>query len=216
MPFELCNATATFQRLMNRVLEGVPQSYGNVVLCYVDDILIATTTIEQLIEKLNRVFQRLHQAGLKCKCSFMQWKVTFLGRVIGEGTITPDVEMYNTLSEWQVPRNKKELQSFLGFIKYYRDFIPNLSEINFPLKELTKPNRTYGWKEQHDASFKEVKQALLGSPFIHQPTEEGKNILDTDASDVALAGILYQVQEHDSVSKECPSPLGVKLSAKPR
>ncbi len=56
MPFGLCNATATFQRLMNRVLEGVPQSYGNVVLCYVDDILIATTTIEQHIENSIRYF----------------------------------------------------------------------------------------------------------------------------------------------------------------
>ena len=75
---------------------------------------------------------------------------------------------------------------------------------------MTKPNRTYEWKEEHDASFKEVKQALLGSPFIHQPTEEGKYILDTDASDVAIAGILSQVQEHDRISRECPIAFGSK------
>ncbi len=82
--------------------------------------------------------------------------------------------------------------------------------MNFPLKELTKPNRTYEWKEEHETSFKEVKQALLGSPFIYQPTEERDYILDTDASDVAIAGILSQVQEHDGVSRECPT-----LEAKP-
>ena len=64
----------------------------------------------------------------------MQRKVTFLDRVICQGTITPDNEMYSTLSEWQVPRNKKELQSFFGFINYYRDFISNLSEVNLPLE----------------------------------------------------------------------------------
>ncbi len=102
MPFGLCNATATFQRLMNMVLRDIKQEYGNVVLCYVDDILIATTTVEQHLEKLDQVFQCLAAAGLKCKpakCSFMKGKINFLGRVIGEGEVRPDPEMYKTLAD---------------------------------------------------------------------------------------------------------------------
>ena len=75
MPFGVFNAAATFQRMMTKVLQSIPQSEEDVVFCYVNDILIATTTIEQHMVKLNQVLQRLKQAGL-----------TFLGRVIGGGS----------------------------------------------------------------------------------------------------------------------------------
>ncbi len=67
MPFGLSNATATFQRLMSRVLMDVAQSYGNVVMCYVDDVIIATSTVDQHIERIGEVLSRLRDAGLKCK-----------------------------------------------------------------------------------------------------------------------------------------------------
>ncbi len=75
---------------MNIVLRDLKQEYGNVVLCYVDDVLIATTTIEQHLQRLDEVFQRLAAAGLKCKpskCKFMQKTISFLGRIIGEGEV---------------------------------------------------------------------------------------------------------------------------------
>ncbi len=85
VPFGLCNATASFQRLMNIVLKGIPQEPGNMVLCDIDDILIATTTVEQHLEKLDQVFARIAAAELKCqpsKCNLMHTKATFLGRII--------------------------------------------------------------------------------------------------------------------------------------
>ncbi len=80
MPFGLCNATASFQRLMNIILRDISQEPGNMVLCYVDDILIATTTVEQHLEKLDQVFNRIAAGGLKCKpskCNLMHNKATF-------------------------------------------------------------------------------------------------------------------------------------------
>ncbi len=192
MPFGLCNATATFQRLMTKVLQRIPQSEGDVVLCYVDDILIATTTIEQHLVKLNQVLRRLTQAGLKCKstkCDLLIREVTFLGRVIGGGCITPDPSMYSTLEEWNQPRTKKELQSFLGFVNYYREFVKGLSEMAHPLKELTRQNKPFEFKPEHVECFEKVRRALIGAPLLHQPTEDGYYILDTDASDVAIAGV---------------------------
>ena len=67
MPFGLCNATATFQRLMAKVLEHMTMTYGNVVLCYVDDLLVATTTIEEHLKRLREVFHAISRAGLKLK-----------------------------------------------------------------------------------------------------------------------------------------------------
>ena len=131
MPFGLCNATASFQRLMNIVLKDILQAPGNLVLCYVDDILIATTTVEQHLEKLDMVFRRIAEAGLKCKpskCNLMQTKATFLGRIIGEGEVKPNPEMYETLRRWEEPKTKKQLQSFLGLVNYYREIVKDLSE----------------------------------------------------------------------------------------
>ena len=162
MPFGLCNATATFQRLMNMVLRDIKQEYGNVVLCYVDDILIATTTVEQHLEKLDQVFQCLAAAGLKCKpakCSFMKGKINLLGRVIGEGEVRPDHQMYKALADWQEPRTKKELQSFLSFVNYYREFIQELADKTFSLKEITKPSKVFQWTEEHAKCFTEVRVA---------------------------------------------------------
>ncbi len=129
MPFGLCNATASFQRLMNIIVRDIPQEPGNLVLCYVDDILIATTTVEQHLEKLDQVFKRIADAGLKCKpskCNLLHTKATFLGRIIGEGQVKPNPEMYMTLEKWEPPKTKKHLQSFLPGVRSraFRDVLP--------------------------------------------------------------------------------------------
>ena len=69
MPFGLCNATATFQRLMAQALRSVTKKYGNLIMCYVDDVVIATPTLEDHIERLDEVFTWMKQAGLKSKPS---------------------------------------------------------------------------------------------------------------------------------------------------
>ena len=69
MPFGLCNATATFQRLMTQALTNVTKKHGNLIMCYVDDVVIATPTLEDPIERLDKMFTCMKQAGLKCKPS---------------------------------------------------------------------------------------------------------------------------------------------------
>ena len=213
MPFGLCNATASFQRLMIIVLKDIPQTPGNLVLCYVEDILIATTTVEQHLEKLDMVFKRIAEAGLKCKpskCNLMQTKATFLGRIIGEGEVKPNPEMYETLKKWEEPKTKKQLQSLLGFVNYYREFIKDLSEKVHVLKELTNPNREFTWEEEHAKCFEVVRDSLIEAPLLHQPEEEGEYVLDIDASEVAIAGILSQRRVIDGEEKECPIVFGSK------
>ena len=69
MPFGLCNATVTFQRLMAHALIGVTKKYGNLIMCYVDDVVIATPTLEDHFERLDEVFACMKRSGLKCKPS---------------------------------------------------------------------------------------------------------------------------------------------------
>ena len=125
MPFGLCNVTATFQRLMTRTIEHLTSKYGNLVLCYVDDILIATSTIEQHLERLDEVFNCLTQAGLKlkaAKCKLLERKVKFLGRIVSKG-VEPDPGQIQKVLVWQTPGCKAEIESFIGLANYYRKFI---------------------------------------------------------------------------------------------
>ncbi len=124
----------------------------------------------------------------------MEAKINFLGLVIGEGEVTPDTEMYTTLTEWPEPRTKKELQSFLGFVNYYREFIKGVDQTEQGLSKC----------------FTEVRVALVSAKLLHQPNEDGHYILDTDASEMAIAGILCQQQTVDGEVKECPIAFGSK------
>ena len=85
MPFGLCNATATFQRLMAQALTSVTKKYGNLIMCYVDDVVIATPTLKDHIERLEEVFSCMKQAGLKCKpskCEILRDSIKYLGRLV--------------------------------------------------------------------------------------------------------------------------------------
>ena len=91
MPFRLCNATATFQRMMAKALRTVESREGSLVMCYIDDVIIATETVEDHLIRLREVFECLRKAGLKCKsakCSFMKPQTKYLGRIITNDGVT--------------------------------------------------------------------------------------------------------------------------------
>ncbi len=197
MPFGLCNATATFQRLMSKVLKNVSNRYGNLVLCYVDDILIATRTVEEHLQRLREVFQCLRRAGLKLKaskCKLMDTEIKFLGRRITEEGIEPDPENISKVVNWKSPRNVGELSSFLGFANYYREFVKGFAGIVAPLNKLKTKGIEYIWDKTAQDAFEQVKVALTSKPVLALPDEYGEFVLDTDASAVAISGILHQYQ----------------------
>ncbi len=204
MPFGLCNATATFQRLMSKVLRDVGNRYGNLVLCYVDDILIATRTVEEHLQRLREVFQCLKRAGLKLKaskCKLMDTEIKFLGRRITERGIEPDPENIAKVLMWKNPRNINELSSFLGFANYYREFIKGFAGIVAPLNKLKTKGTEYIWNDAAQDAFDKVRVALTSKPVLALPDEYGEFVLDTDASAVAISGILHQYQTINGVRK---------------
>ena len=93
MPFEVCNATATFQRLMTHALRSLTKKYGNLVMCYVDDVVIGIPTLEDHIERLDEVFSCMKRAGLKykpSKCEILKDSIKYLGRMAGKNGIRAD------------------------------------------------------------------------------------------------------------------------------
>ena len=152
MPFGLCNAPATFQRLMDCVLAGLHWQ----CLVYLDDIIILGRSFSDHLHKLRDVFDRFREAGLKLKpskCKFGQKEVAFLGHIVSDQGIAPDPAKVAAITNWPIPRNRKEVQRFLGLGNYYRRFIQDFGTIAKPLHRLTERDREFLWSEACEAAF---------------------------------------------------------------
>ena len=140
MPFGLCNAPATFQRLMDRVLGGLKWSS---CLVYLDNVIVVGRTY---LCHVASVLRWLREAGLKlkpAKCNFCKQQVTFLGHVVSAQGIATDPSKTNAISKWPTPQSRRELQQFLGLANYYRRFIKNFAIIAKPLHRITEKNTPY-------------------------------------------------------------------------
>ena len=202
LPFGLNSAPATFQRMMDRMLCDLRY---NSLLIYLDDICVFGVSFEQTLTRLCQYFDRLKSAHLKLKpskCDFFQKEIKFLGHVVSEAGISTDPKKIEAVKNWPTPRNGKQVKSFLGLASYYRRFIDSFSTVAKPLTKLTSCKNKFNWTEECDVSFNKLKECLISSPILGYPQEEGEFIVDTDASDVALGGILSQIQEQDGTHIE--------------
>ena len=199
MPFGLCGAPATFERLVENVLKGMTAEYVKVFL---DDVLVHSGEFDRHLEHLDRVFTRIREAGFKLspkKCKLFRRSTQFLGHIISEDGIATSPDKISAITQWPVPRNLKQLRGFLGFCGYYRRFIPQFSEIASPLHELTQKGRKYHWSARCQEAFETLKEKLTESPVLGYPREAGEFVLDTDASGEGLGAVLHQVQEGKEV-----------------
>ena len=215
MPFGLCNATATFQRLMAQALTSVTKKYGNLIMCYVDDVVIATPTLEDHIERLEEVFSCMKQAGLKCKpskCEILRDSIKYLGRLVDKHGVRPDPEAVEAVLTWKAPKTDTQPMSFLGFANYYREFIKGYTDKIYPMQRLMRnKGKKFTWTDEAQVSFENIKRELCEAPVLGMPTEKGMFVLDTDASVVAISGILHQEQEWNGRTVFRPIAYGSKV-----
>ena len=119
MPFGLCNAPATFQRLMDLVLSGIQWSS---CLVYIDDIVIVGKTVQNHLDNLQLVLDRIKRAGLRLKpskCHLFQKETLYLGHRITRDGVATDPGKIDAVRKWAVPRTVQEVQRFLGLVGYY-------------------------------------------------------------------------------------------------
>ena len=206
MPFGLAGAPASFQRLMERSLEGLT---GTDCCIFLDDILVFSKTFQEHIEKLERVFERLDKNGLKLKpskCNFFQRKVKFLGHIISAEGISTDPQKISAIQDWPRPQTVHELRRFLGFSGYYRRFVNQYSKIVKPLNDLLKgktPRDSKGkfekqqldWQDSQEQAFQKIKHLLTTPPVLGFANYGSPFILTTDASLEGLGTVLYQEQD---------------------
>jgi hypothetical protein len=192
MPFGLCNAPATFQRLMDCVLAGL---HWETCLVYLDDVIVLGKSFEDHLRNLQGVFQRLREAGLKLKtskCNLCQEKVSFLGHIVSQKGISTDPSKIEAITKWPTPTECREVQQFLGLCNYYRRFIRNFATIAKPLHRLTEKTREFRWTADCEEAFQSLKTKLSTAPILAFPHPGVPFIVDADASNVGIGAVLSQ------------------------
>ena len=196
MPFGLCNAGATFQRIAEKALEGLQ---WRIAVLYLDDIIVYSSSFEDHFSDLDLVIERLNEAGLKLKakkCFFFHHKISYLGYLISEHGLKPDPSKCEAVKNVARPRCVKEVRQFLVLTSYYRRFVKGYSEIARPIYDLTKANAKWNWDAKCEAAFLTLKEKLTTAPVLAYPDENGGEfILDTDASNSGIGAVLSQIQD---------------------
>lgn len=192
MPFGLCNSGATLCRLVDSVM-GCDLEPN--VFVYLDDIIIATDTIEKHFDFLARIATRLKDAGLTIspdKSRFCMKSLKYLGYIIDEEGIHPDPEKTAAVHNYPQPKNVKDVRRLLGLAGWYRRFIPNFSTITAPLSEMTKKGRKFVWSIEAENALQAIKNILVSEPVLANADYSKPFVIQTDASDLGMGGVLVQ------------------------
>jgi hypothetical protein len=196
MPMGLTNAPATFQRLMNDVL----RPFDSFCAVYLDDIIVFSKSEEEHAEHVDKVLEALEKHSLRLhpeKCCFGATEIGFLGYVIAPGIIKMEPDKVSAVANWQVPRTKTQLMSFLGFTNFYSNHIKDYARITAPLTDLLRdapPHTTLPnpLPEEAIRAFEELKEAMCKRPVLRMVDERRPFVVCTDASDRAVASVLLQ------------------------
>ena len=193
MPFGLCNAPATFERLMEMILKGY---LWKRCMVYIDDVVVYGRSFQETLVNLQMVLDRLRAAGLKLKpskCELFASEILYLGFMVSGEGVRPDPAKVACVENWPRPCTVSDVRSFLGFASYHRRFIRDFSAIARPLTAMTEKGVEFYWGELQEGSFRKLRLALSTAPMLSHPLPECEFILDTDASNFAVGGVLSQV-----------------------
>lgn len=193
LPFGLSSAPEVFQQAMNAIIKDLPN-----VECSMDDSLIHARTQEELEKHTQRVLKALKDAGLKLnkdKCVFKTNKVKFLGHIISERGLEIDPEKVEAIKRLQQPEDKAGLQRLLGMVTYLNKFIPKMSELTEPLRELLKKEVAWSWEQEHTDAVRRIKETLSTSPVLKFYDVNAEVTLSVDASSKSLGAVLLQEEQ---------------------
>ena len=166
MPFGLCNAPATFEKLMEMVLGGLT---WKTCLVYLDDIMVMGKTFEEHLTNLEEVFNRMKEANLKLnpkKCLLFQKEVELLWHAVSANGIKTTDTKIRAVRDWPRPRDKHEVRSFSGLCTYYRRLVNGFADIAAPLYRLTGLKSQFNWTAECEVPFKRLKNALCSNPIL--------------------------------------------------
>jgi hypothetical protein len=163
------------------------------VIVYLDDILIYSDNMSQHKKHIKEVLCRLWKHGLYAnarKCEFHRDSVEYLRYILTSDGLHMAKDKVQTILDWPEPRKVKDIQSFLGFANFYHRFIYGYSEITTPLTRLIQKNAPWNFNSKCHAAFNKLKEEFTHAPLLTHWVPDSQIMVETDASDYALAAIL--------------------------
>ena len=203
MPYGLRNASQTFQRFINEVLQDLPFVY-----VYVDDVLIFSANEEEHLFHLQTVFQRFQEYGILLnvtKCELGVPELNYLGHKVTSTGISPLPHKVQAIREFPLPKSVRQLRRFLGMVNFYHRFLKNCAETLAPINSLQSPskrnaNNPIEWTPEALAAFDKIKDELANATELSYPTKDSTLSLAVDASNEAVGGVLQQTSPNGTTS----------------
>ena len=192
MPFGLRNASATFQRFIDQVCQGLSN-----VIAYVDDIVVFSNSEEEHKLHVLELFERLDKFGVCVnisKCEFGNRSISFLGHLVSSEGIKPLPDKIDAIQNYPLPTTAKQLRRYLGMIQYYNRFIPKAADFLAPLNDMLRGNvknsNKLSWSAKSETAFVDSKTLLASSSLLVYPDSLSPVAIFTDVSDAAIGAVL--------------------------
>lgn len=195
MPFGLSNGPSFFMRFIYSAFRKLLDQ--NKIIIYLDDLLIATETVEENLSILKEVLTVMVNNKLELrvdKCYFLLECIDYLGYTIDCKGVRPNQQNILAITHYPIPRNEHELQSFLGLISYFSKFIKNFASIAKPLYDLLKAKTPFVWTDRESNCFKILKNIIISEPVLAIYAPEAETELHCDASSYGFGSVLLQKQ----------------------
>ena len=200
MPFGLCNALATFQRLMQNCMGELNFIY---CLIYLDDLIVFSQTAEEHLHRLCVVLNHLREYNLKLKpskCSLFREEINYLAHKVSKASIRPSDINVKAIEEYAPLQTYTEIRAFLGLVGHYRCFIKGFAQIAQPLNEhlagegASRKSERVSLSEGALKAFKKLKRACMNSPVLAFADYTKDFLLETNASKEGLGAVISQKQ----------------------
>ena len=190
LPFGVKCASELYQSVMSQMIEDIE---GTEVI--MDDILIWGRTMAEHDQRLKRVLNKAREYNLKLspsKCEFRKSEITYVGHTLSSEGLKPDSDKLRAVEQMKAPTNKKELQTFLGFVQYLAKFLPNMSDVSAPLRQLLHKEVEWHWENEQEKSFQTLKNMCTNAPVLAYFDETKPIVLTVDSSSKGLGAAIVQ------------------------
>ena len=193
LPFGAVLAGDMFQCKIDEIFNAMLNVFG-----IADDILVIGYDKDgadhgEAVYKVPKQCQEVNLKLNKEKCHFRCMSIPFFGKVVARQGVQPKPQKVRVLTERPAPKNKKELQAFLGIINYLNTFSPGMSETCEPLRKLTSSKATWTWNTSYQQLFNKEKSLIKTEMCIKFYDDTKPLYLETDASGNSLGATLYNV-----------------------
>ena len=190
LPFGVHHASEVFQADVAEILEGL-EGVQNAQ----DDIIIWGSTKAEHDQRLRDAMMQIRKSGMKLnktKCVFSAREIIFLGHTLADVGIKPDLRKVTAITEMPNPQSKEDLRRFLGMVNYLAKFVPDLSDITAPLRELLEKDAQWCFEAAHENAIERLKSIITSEPVLKYFDPQLPTKVSTDASKSGLGATLEQ------------------------